>query len=54
MGTYQLILEIFNLLNSDRKFSDPRRNAIAGQSNFRELNRTLGPRIAQIGMRFDF
>jgi carboxypeptidase family protein len=53
-ATYQLMLEVFNLLNNDNLFSDTRTNATFGTPTFRQLNRTLGPRIAQIGMRIDF
>lgn len=53
-AAYQVIVEVFNLLGSKNRFSDPRTNAIWGQANFREQNRTLGPRIVQLGMRADF
>ncbi len=53
-GGYQLVLEVFNVLDTANRYSDPRTNAIAGQPNFRALNRTLGARVAQVGMRFDF
>lgn len=51
---YHLIIEVFNLLNTDNLFSDPRTNAVLGAANFRRLNRTVGPRIAQIGARVEF
>lgn len=52
--SYQVIVDVFNLLGTRNTFSDPRTNAILGRANFRELNRTLGPRIVQLGMRVDF
>jgi hypothetical protein len=54
LGRAQLILEVFNLLNSANKYADPRTQAILGSSNFRVNNQTLGPRLAQLGVRFDF
>jgi hypothetical protein len=54
LGSVQLIAEIFNVLGSENLFSDPRTSAIVDRPNFRQLNRTLGPRIAQLGVRFDF
>ena len=48
------MLEIFNLLNSGNTYADPRTQAILGSPNFRVNNRTLGPRLAQLGVRFDF
>jgi hypothetical protein len=53
-ATYQFLVEIFNLLNTANVFPDPRTNAVLGTPNFRVPNRTLGPRIAQLGMRIDF
>jgi hypothetical protein len=50
----QFMFEVFNLLNSDNTYADPRTQAILGSPNFRERNRTLGPRLAQLGIRFDF
>ena len=52
--SYQVIAEVFNLLGSKNTFSDPRTNAILGQANFGAQNRTLGPRIVQLGIRVDF
>jgi hypothetical protein len=52
--SYQIIVEVFNLLGTKNTFSDPRTNAIWGQTNFRERNRTLGPRIVQLDMRVEF
>jgi hypothetical protein len=53
-GRAQLILEIFNLLNHDNVYADARTQAILGSANFRVNNRTLGPRLAQLGLRLDF
>jgi hypothetical protein len=53
-GRAQLVLEVFNLLNNDNTYADARTQAIYGSSNFRVNNRTLGPRLAQLGARFDF
>ena len=50
----QLFLEVFNLLNAGNTYADPRTQAILGSPNFRVHNRTLGPRLAQLGMRVDF
>ncbi len=50
----QFMLEIFNLLNGGNTYADPRTQAILGSPNFRVHNRTLGPRLAQLGVRFDF
>jgi hypothetical protein len=50
----QFVLEIFNLLNAGNTYPDPRTQAILGSPNFLVHNRTLGPRLAQLGMRFDF
>jgi hypothetical protein len=50
----QFMFEVFNLLNSDNTYADPRTQAILGSPNFRVRNRTLGPRLAQLGIRFDF
>ncbi|MBI3047972.1 MAG: TonB-dependent receptor [Acidobacteria bacterium] len=51
---WQMIVEVFNVLGSNNTFSDPRTNATWGQVNFRDRKRTLGPRIAQLGMRLEF
>jgi hypothetical protein len=48
------MLETFNLLNAGNKYADPRTQSILGSPNFRVHNRTLGPRLAQLGLRFDF
>jgi hypothetical protein len=53
-GRAQLVAEVFNLLNTGNRFADPRTQAIVGSSNFRVNNQTLGPRLAQLGLRFDF
>jgi hypothetical protein len=53
-GRAQVILEVFNLLNGANRYADPRTQAILGSPNFRVNNRTLGPRLAQLGVRFDF
>ena len=50
----QVMLEVFNLLNTENTYADPRTQAILGSPNFRVPNRTLGPRLAQLGLRFDF
>jgi hypothetical protein len=50
----QFILDIFNLLNADNTYADPSTQAILGSPNFRVRNRTLGPRLAQLGIRLDF
>jgi hypothetical protein len=50
----QFVLEIFNLLNTDNTYPDPRTQAILGSPNFLADNRTLGPRLAQLGVRLDF
>ena len=50
----QLILDVFNLLNTDNTYPDPRTQAIVGSPNFRVANRTLGPRLAQLGVRLEF
>lgn len=50
----QLFVEIFNLLNTANTYADPRTQAILGSPNFRVQNRTLGARLAQVGMRLDF
>jgi hypothetical protein len=42
-------------VNFNRHFyADPRTQAILGSPNFRVRNRTLGPRLAQLGIRLDF
>jgi hypothetical protein len=53
-GRAQLMLEVFNLLNTSNKYADPRTQAILGSPNFRVNNQTLGPRIAQLGLRVEF
>ncbi len=53
-ANYQVMLEVFNLLNTKNLFADTGTNATYGTATFRQLNRTLGPRIAQLGMRIDF
>jgi hypothetical protein len=50
----QFILEVFNLLNNGNTYADPRTRAILGSPTFRLANRTLGPRLAQFGIRVDF
>lgn len=50
----QFILDVFNLLNTGNTYADPRTQAILGSPNFRSHNRTLGPRLAQLGLRLDF
>ena len=50
----QFVLDVFNLLNTDNTYPDPRTQAILGSPNFRVDNRTLGPRLAQLGVRLDF
>ncbi len=50
----QLFVEIFNVLNSGNTYADPRTQAILGSPNFRVRNRTLGARLAQLGVRIDF
>jgi hypothetical protein len=50
----QFMVEIFNLLNTENLFSDPRTNAVYGATNFQQLNRTLCPRIVQLGVRAEF
>ena len=50
----QFMFDVFNLLNTDNTYADPRTQAILGSPNFRVHNRTLGPRLAQLGVRFDF
>ncbi len=54
LGRAQLIVEIFNLLANDNAYADPRTQAILGSPNFRVNNQTLGPRLAQLGVRLDF
>jgi hypothetical protein len=53
-GRAQLLLEVFNLLNNANTYADARTQAILGSPNFRVNNQTLGPRLAQLGIRFDF
>jgi hypothetical protein len=50
----QFFLEVFNLLNAENTYADPRTQGILGSPNFRVNNRTLGPRLAQLGIRIDF
>ena len=50
----QFMFEVFNLLNTGNTYADARTQAILGSPNFRVHNRTLGPRLAQLGVRFDF
>ncbi len=50
----QFVLDVFNLVNADNTYADPRTQAILGSPNFRVRNRTLGPRLAQLGIRLDF
>jgi hypothetical protein len=50
----QFILDVFNLVNADNTYADPATQAILGSPNFRVRNRTLGPRLAQLGIRLDF
>jgi hypothetical protein len=54
VGHTQLALEVFNVFNTANKYADPRTQAVFGTSNFRVNNRTLGPRLVQLGVRFDF
>jgi hypothetical protein len=54
IGRAQLIVEVFNVFNNADKYADPRTQAIFGSQNFRVNNQTLGPRLAQLGVRFDF
>lgn len=53
-GRAQVILEVFNVLKTANTYADPRTQAILGSPNFRVNNQTLGPRLAQLGVRFDF
>jgi hypothetical protein len=50
----QFVLEIFTLLNTDNTYADTRTQSILGSPNFLVRNRTLRPRLAQLGVRFDF
>jgi hypothetical protein len=50
----QVMLDVFNLLNTRNTYPDPRTQAILGSPNFFVHNRTLGPRFAQLGIRMDF
>ena len=54
LGRAQVILEVFNLLKNANTYADARTQAILGSPNFRVNNQTLGPRLAQLGVRFDF
>jgi hypothetical protein len=49
----QLLVDIFNLLNTANDYADPQTQAVLGSPNFRVSNRTLGPRQGQLGVRFD-
>jgi hypothetical protein len=53
-GRVQVMLEVFNVLNRGNTYADPRTQAILGSPNFRVENRTLGPRLAQVGARIEF
>jgi hypothetical protein len=53
-ASWLVVVDVFNVLGTKNLYSDPRTNAIVGQPNFRALNRTLGPRTAQIGVRVEF
>ena len=48
------IAEVFNLFNNENTFADAGQGAVLGSANFRVNNRTLGPRLAQLGLRLDF
>jgi hypothetical protein len=50
----QAFVEVFNLLNAGNTYADPRTQAFLGSANFRVPNRTLGSRLAQLGVRIDF
>ena len=50
----QVMLDVFNLLNTGNTYADPRTQAILGSPNFRVHNRTLGARFAQLGIRLEF
>src|SRR5262245_50452893 len=50
----QMMLEVFNFLNTGNTYADPRTQAILGSPNFRVRNRTRGSRLAQLGIRFEF
>ncbi len=50
----ELVLDVFNLLDRGNLYADPRTQAILGSPNFRVSNRTLGPRLAQVGLRVVF
>ena len=54
VGHAQLIVEIFNVFKNANTYADPRTQAILGSPNFRMKNQTLGPRLVQLGVRFDF
>ena len=45
---------VINLPNAGNTSADPRTQAILGSPNFRVRNRTLGPRLTQLGVRFEF
>jgi hypothetical protein len=49
-----VVIDVFNVLNTDNKYADPHTQAIWGSANFRVNNQTLGPRFAQLGVRFVF
>ena len=50
----QMFIEVFNLLNARNTYADARTQAILGSPNYRVRNRTLGARLAQLGVRIDF
>jgi hypothetical protein len=53
-GRAQAILDVFNIMNLANTFADARTQAVLGSPNFRVNNLTLGPRLAQLGLRIDF
>ena len=53
-GVLSVSLEVFNLLKNANEYADPRTQAILSSPNFRVNNQTLGPRLAQLGVRLDF
>jgi hypothetical protein len=53
-GRAQLVVDVFNVLNNDNTYADPRTQAILGRPNFRVNNQTLGPRLAQLGVRVEW
>ncbi|HUR32571.1 MAG TPA: TonB-dependent receptor [Vicinamibacterales bacterium] len=50
----QIFIDVFNVLNAGNTYADARTQAILGSPNYRVRNRTLGPRLAQLGIRLDF